>query len=289
MKFLYVVALVLISGLYFGSLPVNPVVPFTSQHIALPKVDSAIHIQHTDRTKSGGFSSMWIDKNCENLVFISDYSQAEQLDKLDQQVIRSQWFHSKLVTNSDGTLKEINYVRSGRVRQPNGEFLLGATESMTIIPEGILTSLDDRGDLWLYPYLKPEDDLAHVEIEQVVEALKKKPQVWVKQKNHGKGNAGLESITSLKTGEVFALWEKHKMEETHTHANLIGYPTVSSLPEYPAVSTPKDVATLLNGDLIVLEKDWLHEKGSRLRLVLLDGKALAVDRKYKQTVLFDHI
>ena len=151
MNSFHVVALVTAIALFFHQYIYKPEPVFISKPILLSNISNALQIQHKDRKHSGGFSSMWLDKNCENLVFISDYSQAEDLVKLNQQVIRSQWFHVKLTTNEDGTLKDLQFVQSGRVRQPNGEFLMGATESMTEISEGILTSLDDRGDLWVYP------------------------------------------------------------------------------------------------------------------------------------------
>lgn len=237
--------------------------------ISLPHISNAFHFQHKNRLESGGFSAISMSQDCRSMLIVSDYSEVPNLEQYNQQVIRSQWFKLQNQLAENGTLKSSLVVDRGQLKDLNGKQLSGATESLDQFNDGYVTTLDSHGNVWFYANLNTV------------------PTVLSKQPNYSQGNAGLETIAVFNENTLFTLWEKAKPKQTSVKGHLIKLNGDTVILDYKAVASPKDATVLNNGDLIILEKDWLGKKGSRLRLVHVNGQKLLNEHLFEQTVLFD--
>ncbi len=233
--------------------------PFVVQTVELPHIQHALELKHKDRSLSGGFSALWISKDCKQSIFISDYSQVSLSDLSEQPVQRSKWFVTDNKLSAEGAIVEMNVIFSDQLKGLDGNVLLGAAESIVWDDDGFLLSLDDRGDL--FHYALPEQSEHHL-----YKALTSKPTVKYQQPQLGKGNAGLESLTKLSDGTILSIWEKYRTSDTQVPMILIDPARTLTQLQFAPVSSPKDVVTLTSGKVMVLEKDWLGKGGSRLRL-----------------------
>jgi len=259
--------------------------PFYSGTILLPGIEQALVLNHRNRSESGGFSAMWLSKDCKTTWFISDYSQVSEGDLKEQPVSKSKWFETKNILDQTGRIKSINVTYSGQLKALDGSVLGGAAESVVWHNNGLLLSLDDTGNLLKYSV--NEKYQTQPSVTQIRNALMAKPTIAYKQPQLGQGNAGLESITITEDGSILSMWEKYKLSDKFVPVQIIDKQGYAISTNYRAVSSPKDITTLQSGEIIVLEKDWLGAKGSRLRLSLLDQKALKTSSELSSVTLFD--
>lgn len=238
---------------------------FTYQRLAINNVQDAGQLIHVDRTKSGGFSAMWASDDCQKFVFISDYSQVAEHELAEQPVQRSMWYQTHNTFDKNGRLTDLIVTNSGSLQALDGNQLSGAAESMFWNENGYVVSFDDTGDLLLYP-----SDQAFDQIFQLT------PRVYKKQTSYGADNDGLETIAKLHDGTIVSIWEKRRTQTDTANVNLIFDDGTQYASEIQAVSNPKDAAVLSDGTLVILEKDWLRKKGSRVRLSILanHGKSI---------------
>lgn len=272
--------------------------PFVAEPILLPLEQPALILKHKDRTQSGGFSALYMTPDCKNAWFISDYSQVEQEELAKQPVLRSQWFQTNNEFDDAGRIVNMTVKTSGQLKDLNGKILSGAAESIVSYKNGFLVSLDDRGDLFFYSHMKNDQfskELASANASwqkkntsMVNLALSATPVLKIPQKQLGKGNSGLESITQLNTGEIVSIWEKFKLSEVTVPVRVVKSSGEVIDTTYQATSSPKDAETLKSGEVIVMEKDWLGAKGSRLRLALINPEQLKNGRTVTSQTLFDY-
>lgn len=265
---------VLLSGvvlLLCGAAYAEPL--FTSRVWQAPDgVAAAVEIVHTDSRTSGGFSALWVSPDCERLITISDYSQYSWRSDLT----RSGWFEAEINFDKSGNLEGVTYIRSGQLTGPDGKVVPGAVESMAWDGRGFLISFDDRGDIFRYAGSAPSADL-----------FAKRPVVAYEGENLAGINAGLESLTVLLDGRVFALWEKGFLAK-HAVVWLISGKQTERL-EYEAGLNPGGATTLADGSLIILERQFLGgDSGTHVRLVQLPEESLnGSGELLKGRVVFD--
>lgn len=263
---------------------------FSIEHIQLPHIKYATQITHKDRVESGGFSALWASADCSEFIFVSDYSQVNETELLAQPVKRSGWYHTQNVFDEDGRLIKLDIKHQGVLKHLNSTNLKGAAESITTFEEGFVISFDDTGDLWLYNAPTTNMEPQSRSFNASNHPLNQTPTLFIQQPNFGEGNAGLESIARLADGTFLSVWEKNKKSSDSVPVSIHKISkadknvaiTASKFTEYAAISSPKDLTVLNDGTVIVLEKDWLGKKGSRLRL-----SELHID-KMEQTNYFDH-
>ena len=239
----------------------------------LPKLEFSYQIVHQDRTKSGGFSALWSKADCSEFIFVSDYSQVNEQELKVQPVQRSAWYHTFNRFDQNNRLTALEIKKQGVLKTLDGSSLQGAAESIDEFENGFVVSFDDTGDLWLY---SSSTSNSH--------ALNSVPRTLIRQSNFGKGNAGLESIARLEDDRILSVWEKYTADDRHVPISF-SYPKTNKTPVVDSLavtSSPKDLTVLADGSVILLEKDWLGTKGSRLRLSEIDPNNLKV------TNLFDH-
>ncbi len=253
---------------------------FTTTPIDLDGATSSLEITHTNRYQSGGFSSLWVSPDCSTLLTISDYSQVPP-QYLEQPVKRSGWFQANINYNKDGSLQSLSIIDQGQLSDIDGEVIEGAAESIAWYGKGFLVSFDDRGDIYLYPGKSPEGKL-----------LSGNPVVAFQNNNLGKNNRGLESISVLPNGNVFALWER--MPKTQIAKGLILRRTKKPVEfHYLANANPGGATTLKDGGILLLERDGFNRK---IRLIslspnfidgvehIVEGKVLLEEKTSESTV-----
>lgn len=259
--------------------------PFNSEIISLPGIEQALVLNHKSRGESGGFSAMWLSEDCKSSWFISDYSQVSESALKQQPVSKSMWFETKNALDKTGRIKSVDVIYSGQLKALDGSILGGAAESVVWHKNGFLLSLDDTGNL--LKYSGSDVYLPQPSNSEIRNALMAKPTLAYEQPQLGQGNAGLESITVTEDGSILSMWEKYKLTDKVVPVQIIDKQGYSKSKTYRATSSPKDITTLKGGQVIVLEKDWLGKKGSRLRLSLLDQKALRTTNELSSVTLFD--
>ncbi|MES0370815.1 MAG: esterase-like activity of phytase family protein [Mariprofundaceae bacterium] len=250
-------SLLLPSLLLTGSAYAEPL--FSSRAWQAPDgVDAAIEVVHSDTRTSGGFSALWVSPNCERLITLSDYSQHSWRSDLT----RSGWFEAEINFDQSGNLEGVTSIRSGQLTDLDGKIVPGAVESMGWDGRGFLISFDDRGDIYRYAGSEPSTDL-----------FANRPVVAYQGENLAGINRGLEALTVLADGRIFALWEKSRRAK-HAAAWLISGEQTEQL-EYETDLNPSGATTLADGSLIILERQFLGgDSGTHVRLVHLPEKSL---------------
>ena len=259
----------LLSGMYSAACA-EPA--FSSRAWQMRDGTSAVEIVHKDTRTSGGFSALWVSPDCERLITISDYSQSSKRRGLT----RSGWFEAKILFDEVGNLSGVTYSRSGQLTGLDGKTVPGAVEAMAWDGKGFLIAFDDRGQIYRYAGSSPTGDV-----------FASKPVVAYEGKNLSGGNVGLESLTVLKDGRIFALWEKKK-KANQTVAWLMSKNQTQSF-SYQTESNPGGATTLADGSLLVLERQFLGIlSGMHVRMVQIPPIALSSsDMVLKGKVVFD--
>ncbi|NQZ11574.1 MAG: esterase-like activity of phytase family protein [Algicola sp.] len=259
------------------SLSANATAPFHAIPVDIPETHSALNIVHKNRGNSGGFSAMWMSQDCTRLVIISDYSQVA-LDQLDMKIKRSGWYQAKINFDKNDRMLGLTVIQQGQLRDTDGTILSGAAESMEWDGKGFLVSFDGRGDIYRYAGKSPLEPL-----------LNTTPTIAYAQPNLGKGNSGLEALTVLHNGKVFALWEKLK-GQTVAKGLIISKVAASQAFNYIALTNPGGATTMVDGSVLIVEKQWLGiGKGQRLRLLRIPFEDLDKPvSSFKGQVLVDN-
>ena len=228
---------------------------FTSKKIDYPGSTSSLLITHKNRFESGGFSALWVSPDCKSLLTISDYSQVAP-KYLEGPIKRSSWFKTNINYNAVGELESLSIIDHGQLRNIDGDVMQGAAESIEWDGNGFLVSFDDRGDIYHYAGSQPESRL-----------LNKNPTVAIKQKNLGKDNDGLESITVLAENKIFALWQRLSTKSKKAQGLIIDQSKDSIPFTYFAEADPGGATTLKDGSVLVLERDFIQKTYRLVRLV----------------------
>jgi hypothetical protein len=274
MRLIFPVSLMGAVLLFSGLCPVVCAEPvFSSRILEMPDgISGAVEIKHADTRTSGGFSALWVSPDCERLITISDYSQFSKRRDL----IRSGWFEAKILFDEAGNLSGVTHIRSGQLMGLDGKTVPGAVEAMAWDGQGFLIAFDDRGQIYRYAGSSPTGDV-----------FANKPVVAYEGKNLAVGNAGLESLTVLPDGRIFALWEKDEWANEAV-AWLISEKKMQSF-MYEAESNPGGATTLADGSLLILERQFYNIfSGIQVRLVQVPQEALSGSGKVlKGKVVFD--
>ena len=222
---------------------------------------SAIEIKHINTEVSGGFSALWVSPNCDRLITISDYSEAQQ--KLES-ITRSGWYEALIEYNPQGDLIGVKSLQSGQVIGRDGKVVHSGIEGMAWDGAGFLISFDDRPDIYRYPGASPSGNVFSVA-----------PDVFDHQgEDLAEKNAGLESLTVLAEGLIFALWEKDNKKGALPISWLIRLGEAPVERQYISDGAPKGATTLADGSILVLESEYLKKKGTRVRLVHISKEKL---------------
>ncbi len=103
-------------------------------------------------------------------------------------------------------------------------------------------------------------------------------------------NLGIEALTTLPDGRMLAFSENTltKKDKTFSQGWLIGHGKVEKLGfEVSPSYRPTDMATLPNGDILVLERHFSLAKGMAARLTRISAKLINTDKIIKGEVIAD--
>ena len=233
----------------------------------------ALRLEHGDTRSSGGFSALWVSSDCRTLITISDYSQALPWST---DIKRSGWTQARIEYDLTGKPAGVTELGSGQVLGTNGEAIPGAIEAMAWDGRGFLISFDDRAEIYHYAGTPPAGAI-----------LSQVPEIAFHGPDLAQRNRGLESLTVLADGRILALWEKPDGASAAT-AWLIDSEASDSF-GYRAALNPGGATTLADGNVVVIERDFLgRQSGSRVRLVRLSKTDLQRPAAFVDgTVLFD--
>jgi len=249
----------------------------TSVPVTVEHSHAAIQLQASDRLQYGGFSALWLSKDCSQMISFSDYSQV-RFFSLDGQVKRSGWIQANLSFDANDKLTGFNLVDQGQLKDADGDLLSGAAESLAWDGSGFLVSFDDKGDLYRYAGVQPQGAL-----------FNQLPEISIKQERLGKDNAGLESITELPDGRVLALWEKNDKQKPVTHGQLIQPDGQSLQFSYSSDANPGAATTLPDDSFVIAERKYKGpEQGVQLRLTRFLPSDIQADKLLTPQVLLDH-
>ncbi|MDA5192553.1 esterase-like activity of phytase family protein [Govanella unica] len=207
-------------------------------------------LQSGDR-RFGGLSSLLVSADGREFLAVSD---------------RGFWVVATL-DYRNGQLSGAHDLRISPILDPEGQPLITSkrwgsdAEALTEIPGGLIVAFEGQHRLWQYNATfgdVMEQKAAHplplpANIATAIAALP--------------GNGGLESLTRLKDGRLFAIAEEGGPEAGITPAWILdGDRSLSLFYQTGNNFKPTDLATLPNGDLLVLER----------RFTLLQGVAARV-------------
>jgi hypothetical protein len=205
-----------------------------------------IAVTSTDK-RLGGLSGLLVTDGGRRLVAVSD---------------AGRWLTARLVYGSDGHLEGIADGEVGPLIDPRGAPVGGSrrgdAEAIARLADGVAVAFEGVPRIWRYPPAAPPFARAPIAIAPPV-ALRR-----------GASNRGLEALTALADGRLFAL------AEDRPAGPGLGTGWVSSGPPrhvWSAVSwkreglfVPTGAATLPDGDVVVLERrfTWIGGLASRI-------------------------
>ncbi|MEW6997202.1 esterase-like activity of phytase family protein [Colwelliaceae bacterium BS250] len=255
--------------------------PFTSAKVDIPGAHSSVQLIHRNRAYSGGLSSLWVSRDCSQLITISDYSQTPD-SMLDGPVNRSAWFQADIEFDQQGALQRVNLIEQGQVKNIDGAVIDGAIESMAWGDDGFYLSFDHHSNIYYYPGTKPAGVL-----------FNQTPTIAIEQSHLGTADDGLEALSYLGNNQFLAIWEKqHKSDRAI--AAVISSEQKRKRFDFLTPTDASGATTLNDGSVIILQKQYLGPKiGNRVRVNHISATTLAniadnsQETPVNSTLLFD--
>ena len=261
-------------------------IPLTTKHIPLNHKDASltkvgklrymggVNITSSKR-KFGGISSFVISPNGEKILGISD---------------RGLWLTATITYDQNNHLVNLNNGRMAPLKniQNHTEGHARDPEALTAVDgSGYVVSFESPHTLRYFQANKPYDygSLLTASAEELTFAPDM-PDSYVSLPQ----NLGIEALTTMPDGRMLAFSENTLTREGVTLAQgwIIGRGRVEALSyEIDPAYRPTDMATLPNGDILVLERHFSLAKGMAARLIQLPIKSIKIGQSIKGTVIAD--
>lgn len=232
------------------------------------QLDGSLELKPTQKDDySGGFSSLWVSKDCNSMLTISDYSEYQKGNPLKLAKLNlSHWYTADFVYDSDDSLLGIEKVVLHKTMlDKSGKPLEDYVEAIAAYDGGFVVSFDNKGTLLVYS-----------ESSNSVHPLESKPSILPKLQldNWPDGSKnGVEALTLIDHTHALMIHEKKGpwFRDKRRYAWFVNLKDGSSNQvRYQNVLDPKGAATLPSGDVLVLESKFYKKSGlNRLRIVLL--------------------
>jgi len=204
-------------------------------------------------SRFGGLSALQVSADGTRLVAVTD---------------EGNWLRAEL-TYRDGDLAGIRNPEFAPIFDPNGNPLRGKkgdAESLAQVgPASFVVGFERDHRLWRYDG-SPDPFLAHAKPVPVPDRFAKLP-----------GNNGIEAVTTLCDGRLFAIAEGSRTLRGQVEAwvqaasggwNALTYPVVAGL-------RPTGATTLPDCDVLVLERSFSPIAGLEIRVMRLEAASLA--------------
>lgn len=247
------------------------------------RLDGALELHPKDPSEyDGGFSGLWVSKDCSRLITVSDYSQAQLNSKKYQNLLHlSHWYEANIEYDQHDTLLKISEVkRSGPIKDESGNTIVFGTEGIAAVGDNLLISFDHRDALLLF---KVEPFSLNGTPNNIVsQGLSN----WPKMDQ----DKGAEAVTALDDNHLLVIHEKSSPNVNHPserYAWIVDIEDGSSKQiVYQASLTPKGAETLSNGDVLILEKKFSDDTSlTQVRVVLLPKNEIDAAMSGKKQLL----
>ncbi len=180
---------------------------------------------------------------------------------------RGYWLSAKVVTDSGGILTGLVDWQIAPILTPGKSSVTGSltdAEALALMPDGsFLVAFEGRHRIWRYD--PPPRTFASTPTPIAVPV----------EISRAPSNGGIEGLTSLPGGRLLALTEKFANRDGSFKGWLIDGSQFAALSYLPANGFHVvDCAALKNGDVLLLERRYVHIGIFSARLTIVDGKTI---------------
>ena len=211
---------------------------------------AAFELKSSD-SRFGGLSGLAVTGNGERLYAISD---------------RGYWLSASMRHNGEGRLTVLEGWEIGTLLTPEGAPVSGLqTDAESLMQDrdgSFIVSFEQEHRLWRYP---------------ASAAPFKGPSQTVptpRELSQAPNNGGIEALTVLRDGRIFAIAEEYENPDGTLKAWLMDEDRFAALSYFSSAGfRPTDMTTLANGDLLVLERrhSLLGGWGARVQRIARDS------------------
>lgn len=212
---------------------------------------SGFELRSTD-PRFGGLSGLALISGGNVLYAISD---------------RGYWVRASLQHDAEGRLVAMREWSLGELLTPEGDAVSGLlidAEGLTSGPDGsFIVSFERVHRLWRYP--PPPAAFSSPPRPLPVPA----------ELDHAPSNGGIEGVTVLRDGRILIVTEEYRNPDGSVKGWLIRDDQFEPLSYLPSAGfSPTDLATLANGDVLVLERHYSRLTGVAIRIKLLSAASI---------------
>ena len=210
-------------------------------------------------SRFGGLSGLALTQDGKQLYAISD---------------RGYWLTARLHHNGQGVLKRLDSWQMASLLTPSGKALKGSmrdAEALARDRDGsFIVGFERNPRMWRYPG------------SNEAFALPPKPLPIPPDLQKAPSNGGLESVAILSDSRLVLITERYKNERGTTRGWLMDGKRSSSISYLQTDGfQPTDVATLPNGDLILLERRYNIFRGAIIRVRRLPAASIRPGARLK--------
>ncbi len=228
------------------------------------------------KRRFGGISSLLVSPDGKHILGLSD---------------SDQWLVADIIYDGQGRLSDLENVRMAPLKKAQGKGKTTPTdaEAVTAVDgAGYVVSFESPHSLRYFQADRPGDfaSLFSARAEEITfaPALPKDYAIL-------SDNLGIEALTTLADGRMLAFSENTVETDgsiSHTQGWLMGRGRIEPLRyEIAASYRPTDMATLPDGDILVLERHFSLARGMAARLVRLPALSIKPGRMVKGEIIAD--
>ncbi len=213
----------------------------------------------SENSRFGGLSGLALCSDGSMLYAVSDHGY---------------WLSANISHDGDGRLNELGRWEIAPLLTPEGSPVSGRlrdAESIAQKEDGsLVVSFEGEHRLWQYP---PPPF-----------AFDAKPKTLAVPEDLGEApfNGGIESMTVLTDGRLLAITERYENSDGSLKGWLIDQVQFSSISYFASEGfQPTDLATLANGDILVLERRYSMIGGSAIRIQRVSKESLRPGARLK--------
>ncbi|MFC2104354.1 esterase-like activity of phytase family protein [Bacteroidota bacterium] len=242
----------------------------SNEHISFK---GGLILKANDRDEFGGLSALWVSKNGKELLAVSDYS--SKLKYKDE--YKSQWFQFDLIYSEKHNLINAEINKKGQFFNPNGQVISGEIESIAWNQKNFYLSFDGTNEVFSYDMNGFKNDEISSLPQSILHLNPNFPKIF---------NGGIEAMTLTRDNLLLAIYEKNE-QQLYRDAWLLNprTDTCKYFKYFTDLEDVKGATTLLNGDLIVLEKSY-DSPLTRLKLCLINKNDLGSEEIRAQEILY---
>ncbi|MCF6216866.1 MAG: esterase-like activity of phytase family protein [Emcibacter sp.] len=254
-------------------------IPLNHQDAAITTVGSLHYLGGLKITSSnrqfGGISSFVVSPDGGQILGVSD---------------SSRWFVADMIYNNKNHLIDIKNAHMAPIKNLDGAQKSNAldAEAITAVDgAGFVVSFESPHTLRYFQASRPfEYNSLFSAVAQKVNFAPELPRTYASLP----GNLGIEALTTLSDGRMLAFSEETTTNREIEQAKgwIIGHGKIESL-RYETSSSyrPTDMATLPNGDILVLERHFSLAKGMAARLTRLPAMSIKAGQSVKGKIIAD--